>query len=87
MEFGDTNTTFAEVRVLSVKKNMKKGRNKEKEFSQIISSRIRIPLTTHLLCILCVSMRLYNFVDFIVHRYFFPQENKYAIYIKVNGHL
>lgn len=32
-------------------------------------------------------MRLYNFVDFIVHQQFFPQENKYAIYIKVNGHL
>lgn len=75
----------------SVCKNKWKKRNKEKKFSQIsqiISSQIRIQFTTHLLCMLCVLMRLYNFfLNFIVHQYFFPQENKYAIYIKVNGHL
>lgn len=37
---------------------------------------------------LCVPMRLYNFLGILLYtNIFFPQENKYAIYIKVNGHL
>lgn len=61
-----------------------KRRNKEKGIQSNTSNQNSVYYTPVLHVV-----RFYVMVQFfwIVHQYLFPQENKYAIYIKVNGHL
>lgn len=75
------NTTFVEVPVHSIKKR----KNIEKEFSRIISCKWEWGLLPTSCLLLCVDV-IVQLCGCHVCLYF-SGENKYAIYIKVNGHL